>query len=80
VEVEAVFGQMKNNSFTRFSMKGLQKVIVKFGLMAIAHNLRKWARKWKNDTLVGNPNDKNSLFAIKTHLQMLKSIIYRLTA
>lgn len=81
VEVEAVFGQMKsNNRFTRFSMKGLQKVAVEFGLMAIAHNLRKWAKKWKNDALIGNPEGKNSLYTINKHLQMLKYATYRLAA
>lgn len=61
VEVEAVFGQLKsNNKFTRFSMKGLKKVAVEFGLMAIAHNLRKWAKKWKNKLLsIKNGTEKS---------------------
>lgn len=42
IEVEAVFGQLKsNNKFTRFTMRGLQMVEIEFGLMALAHNLRK---------------------------------------
>ncbi len=42
VEVEAVFGQLKsNNKFTRFTLKGLEMVEIEFGLMALAHNLRK---------------------------------------
>lgn len=46
IEVEAVFAQMKsNNKFTRFTLRGLQKVNIEFGLMAVAHNLRKMARK-----------------------------------
>lgn len=46
VEVEAVFGQMKsNNKFTRFTLRSLEKVDIEFGLMALAHNLRKWAKK-----------------------------------
>lgn len=46
VEVEAVFGQMKsNNRFTRFSLRSLSKVDIEFGLMALAHNLRKLAVK-----------------------------------
>lgn len=46
VEVEAVFGQMKsNNKFTRFSLRSLVKVDIEFGLMALAHNLRKLAAK-----------------------------------
>lgn len=46
VEVEAVFGQMKsNNKFTRFSLRSLAKADIEFGLMALAHNLRKLAAK-----------------------------------
>jgi hypothetical protein len=42
IEPEAVFGQIKhNNKFTRFTLKGLKKVEIEFGLIAIAHNLRK---------------------------------------
>lgn len=62
VEVEAVFGQLKsNNKFNRFTMRGIEKVDVEFALMAIAHNLRKWAKKAKNNA-VNNPfNDKKIL-------------------
>jgi len=43
VEVEAVFGQIKHNRhFRRFMLRGLEKVIVEFGLIAMAHNLMKW--------------------------------------
>jgi transposase len=46
VEPEAVFGQLKsNNKFNRFTLRGLGKVDVEFGLMAIGHNLRKLAAK-----------------------------------
>jgi hypothetical protein len=42
IEPEAVFGQLKaNNKFNRFTLKGLSKVEIEFGLMAIGHNLRK---------------------------------------
>ncbi len=42
IEPEAVFGQMKsNNRFNRFSLRGLPKVEIEMGLMAIGHNLRK---------------------------------------
>lgn len=42
VEVEPVFGQVKsNNNFTRFTLRGLEKVHLEFGLMCIGHNLRK---------------------------------------
>ncbi len=48
VEVESVFGQIKhNNLFRRFSLRGLSKVFIEFGLIAIAHNLRKLARQLK---------------------------------
>jgi len=41
-DVEPVFAQLKHNhGFRRFSLKGLEKVELEFGLMAIAHNLRK---------------------------------------
>ncbi|MDD2200185.1 MAG: transposase, partial [Bacteroidales bacterium] len=30
-----------NNKFNRFTLRGLEKVNIEFGLMAIAHNLRK---------------------------------------
>ena len=81
IEVEAVFGQMKsNNRFTRFTMKGLEKVAVEFGLMAIAHNLRKWAKKWKDKAFIGKPGGKNSLFAINQAINMLKSTKHRLAA
>ncbi|HJY12639.1 MAG TPA: IS1182 family transposase [Flavobacterium sp.] len=41
-DVEPVFAQLKhNNGFRRFSLKGLQKVELEFGLMALGHNLRK---------------------------------------
>lgn len=46
VEVEAVFGQMKsNNKFTRFTLRSLAKADIEFGLMALAHNLRKLAAR-----------------------------------
>lgn len=43
VEPEAVFGQLKGNN--RFRLRTLAKVEVDFGLAAVAHNLRKMARK-----------------------------------
>ncbi len=42
--VEAVFGNIKQNKgFRRFMLRGKAKVIVEFGLIAIAHNLMKKA-------------------------------------
>lgn len=40
--VEPVFAQLKHNhGLRRFSLKGLEKVELEFGLMALGHNLRK---------------------------------------
>lgn len=44
VDVEPVFAMIKNNSgFKRFMLRGIAKVNVEFGLLAIAHNLKKIA-------------------------------------
>jgi transposase len=44
VEVESVFGQMKNNrSFRRFLLRGLPKVSLEVGWLSLAHNLLKVA-------------------------------------
>ena len=48
IEPEAVFGQLKsNNKFNWFTIKGLAKTSIEFGLMAIGHNLRKLVKKTK---------------------------------
>lgn len=45
VEPEPVFGHIKfNNNFNRFTLRGLDKVEIEFGLIAISHNLRKIAK------------------------------------
>jgi len=45
IEPEAVFGQIKfNNKFNRFTLRGLEKVEIEFGLVSISHNLRKLAQ------------------------------------
>lgn len=55
IEVEAVFGQMKsNNKFNRFTLRGKEKVGLEFGLMSIAHNLRKLARKALQNSRIAN--------------------------
>jgi transposase len=44
VEVESVFGQIKQNmGFRRFSLRGKEKVETEWGLVSIAHNMRKLA-------------------------------------
>ena len=43
-DVEAVFGNIKHNmNFKRFMLRGLDKVNVEIGLIAMAHNLKKYS-------------------------------------
>jgi len=43
VDVEPVFGHIKHDrQFRRFMLTGIQGVHTEFGLLAIAHNLKKW--------------------------------------
>lgn len=43
-DVETVFAQIKNNKgFRRFNLRGSKKVEIETGLLALAHNLKKWA-------------------------------------
>lgn len=49
IEPEAIFGQTKsNNRFNRFSLRGMEKIMIEFGLIAISHNLRKIAAGMSN--------------------------------
>jgi hypothetical protein len=44
VDVESVFGQIKHNhQFRRFYSRGIKNVNTEWGLISIAHNLRKMA-------------------------------------
>lgn len=46
VDVEPVFGILKQNrGFRRFFLRGIDKVSIEFGLLALAHNFRKLALK-----------------------------------
>lgn len=46
VEVEAAFGNLKQNKqFTRFMLRGLDKVSTEIGLLAVAINIKKLAKK-----------------------------------
>lgn len=57
IEPEAVFGQIKYDCGSkRFTLKSLPKVSVEFGLVAMAHNLRKYIRL---KALITDGNDKN---------------------
>jgi len=50
IEPESVFGNIKQNKhFRRFMLRGLDKVTVEFGLIAIVHNLAKLYEIVKND-------------------------------
>jgi hypothetical protein len=43
-EVETVFGHIKHNmGFRRFMLRGIEKVNTEWGLISIAHNMRKMA-------------------------------------
>ena len=45
VEVESVFGQIKQNgNFRRFFLRGIEKVTIETGLLCLAHNIKKWHR------------------------------------
>lgn len=42
VDVETVFGDIKRNlGFTRFTLRGLEKVTLEWRLVAAGHNIRK---------------------------------------
>ncbi len=44
VEIESVFGDIKwNQGYRRFRLRGLEKVNVEFGLLSMAHNMKKIA-------------------------------------
>lgn len=48
-EVEAVFGNIKQNKgFRRFMLRGLEKVTIETGLIALAHNLKRLSTKKGN--------------------------------
>jgi hypothetical protein len=48
--------------------------------MAIAHNLRKWAKKWANDVFFGNGYSDKTLYTIKIGFTSDKTTKNRLTA
>ena len=64
IEPEAVFGQIKNaHHFRRFHLRSIPKVNVEFGLVAMAHNIRKLAKlincKPNNSSNNNHPNNHN---------------------
>ncbi|PGT87752.1 transposase, partial [Bacillus sp. AFS040349] len=49
-DVESVFGQIKHNQqFRRFSMRGLQKNTIEWGLLCVAHNCKKMQKAIKRN-------------------------------
>lgn len=50
IDVEPVFGQIKYNlGFNRFSLRGLSKNTTDWGLICVAHNLKKWETHMKKN-------------------------------
>lgn len=73
IEPEAVFGHIKfNNKFNRFTLRGLEKVEVEFGLVAISHNLRKLAK------IMFNNENFNVFFMVFGILQTKTAKYYNL--
>lgn len=61
IEVESVFGHIKGNrSFRKFSLRGLNKVHVEFGIVALAHNLLKVAGLRQLLSEINQKNKKGS--------------------
>jgi len=57
VDVEPVFGHIKQNrNFRRFMLTGLEGVSTETGLLAIAHNIKKWWVKMHGRSLSLPPN------------------------
>lgn len=81
IEVEAVFGQLKsNNKFSRFTLRSLAKVELEFLLMAIGHNLRKWAGKiaqTMSNTMPDPSAPINLGLILSYYFQNLKNIIFK---
>jgi len=75
VEVESVFGHIKGNrSFRRFSLRGLDKVHVEFGIVALAHNILKVAGIRQ---LPSGKNPKNTKGSGEKHSVSLHFLYFR---
>jgi hypothetical protein len=78
VDVEPVFGMLKQNrGFRRFLLRGLDKVSIEFGLLALAHNLKKLTEKPSGKKLF--PKSELLFPASPTQL-ILQSLIQRYIA
>ena len=55
VDVEPVFGHLKAcRGFRRFMLRSLAKVNIELGLLAIAHNIKKWWAKLQKEPILPN--------------------------
>ena len=83
VEVESVFGHIKGNrSFRRFSLRGLNKVHVEFGLVVLAHNILKVAGtrqllsdKNRNSKKASEERNKN-FFPLASFLGLIRQLLF----
>lgn len=75
-EVEQTFGQLKwNKKFNRYLLKGLSKVTIETGLLALAHNFQKLSVILINNTAISLKNFIYKLFtafSYKIYLRQLK--------
>ncbi|WP_453996256.1 IS1182 family transposase [Bacillus nitroreducens] len=82
VEVESVFGHIKGNrSFRRFSLRGLDKVYVEFGIVALAHNILKVAGirqllSEKNRKKQKGKGEKRSFFSLALFFRTYRTAPY----
>jgi transposase len=75
IEVEAVFGQLKNNNkFSRFTLRSLVNVEIEFLLMALGHNLRKWAKNLSQNQPNPKPNMPNPSIKHPSHLSYSSNV------
>ena len=75
IEPEAVFGQIKDaRHFRRFRLRSMPKVNIEFGLVAMAHNLRKLAK-----LITDRPNNNDNHKTNKTNMSNMDSANLYLT-
>lgn len=61
-EVEQTFGQLKSNKgFKRFLLRGVPKISIEVGLLALAHNFQKLSKYMKDNDLMLTPVGINTL-------------------
>jgi hypothetical protein len=61
VDVEPVFGHIKTcRGFQRFMLRSLAKVNIEFGLLAIAHNIKKWWTKIQTGAIIRGLGPQNN--------------------